>query len=158
MKILVRGGLYDTLRLCQLWAASCYAWVFEQGTGCLVVRGPEPPEEADVGSSCSCLSGVSLSPCVLPLEAPGPRAHIGRVFPFPHGETFIASHVFLYLPLHSKPTPCPLSPQYACGIEAEVVGKPSPEFFKSALQEMGLEAHQVGRPRELCVWRVGALT
>ncbi|XP_072828180.1 phospholysine phosphohistidine inorganic pyrophosphate phosphatase isoform X1 [Vicugna pacos] len=32
--------------------------------------------------------------------------------------------------------------EYACGIEAEVVGKPSPEFFKSALQEMGVEAHQ----------------
>lgn len=32
--------------------------------------------------------------------------------------------------------------EYACGIKAEVVGKPSPEFFKSALQEMGLEAHQ----------------
>ncbi|XP_021579048.2 phospholysine phosphohistidine inorganic pyrophosphate phosphatase isoform X2 [Ictidomys tridecemlineatus] len=32
--------------------------------------------------------------------------------------------------------------EYACGIEAEVVGKPSPEFFKSALQAMGVEAHQ----------------
>ncbi|KAK7824233.1 hypothetical protein U0070_001704 [Myodes glareolus] len=32
--------------------------------------------------------------------------------------------------------------EYACGIEAEVVGKPSPEFFKSALQAIGLEAHQ----------------
>ncbi|KAI4550725.1 hypothetical protein R6Z07F_018004 [Ovis aries] len=32
--------------------------------------------------------------------------------------------------------------EYACGIEAEVVGKPSPEFFKSALQEMGVEAHE----------------
>ncbi|XP_054437640.1 phospholysine phosphohistidine inorganic pyrophosphate phosphatase isoform X2 [Pteronotus mesoamericanus] len=32
--------------------------------------------------------------------------------------------------------------EYACGIEAEVVGKPSPEFFTSALQEMGVEAHQ----------------
>ncbi|KAM5321478.1 phospholysine phosphohistidine inorganic pyrophosphate phosphatase isoform 2-T2 [Glossophaga mutica] len=32
--------------------------------------------------------------------------------------------------------------EYACGIEAEVVGKPSPGFFKSALQEMGVEAHQ----------------
>ncbi|XP_012385395.2 phospholysine phosphohistidine inorganic pyrophosphate phosphatase isoform X2 [Dasypus novemcinctus] len=32
--------------------------------------------------------------------------------------------------------------EYACGIDAEVVGKPSPEFFKSALQEMGVEAHQ----------------
>ncbi|XP_041522453.1 phospholysine phosphohistidine inorganic pyrophosphate phosphatase isoform X1 [Microtus oregoni] len=33
--------------------------------------------------------------------------------------------------------------EYACGIEAEVVGKPSPEFFKSALQAIGVEAHQV---------------
>ncbi|XP_026968685.1 phospholysine phosphohistidine inorganic pyrophosphate phosphatase isoform X2 [Sagmatias obliquidens] len=32
--------------------------------------------------------------------------------------------------------------EYACGIEAEVVGKPSPEFFKSALREMRVEAHQ----------------
>ncbi|KAM9696016.1 phospholysine phosphohistidine inorganic pyrophosphate phosphatase-like [Dama dama] len=32
--------------------------------------------------------------------------------------------------------------EYACGIKAEVVGKPSPEFFKSALQEMGVEAHE----------------
>lgn len=93
-----------------------------------------------------------------PMEAPGPRAHIGRVFPFPQGETFTAGQVFIYLSLHSKPMLCPLSSQYACGIKAEVVGKPSPEFFKSALQEMGLEAHQVRRPRELCVWRVGALT
>nr|XP_036867091.1 phospholysine phosphohistidine inorganic pyrophosphate phosphatase isoform X2 [Manis javanica] len=32
--------------------------------------------------------------------------------------------------------------EYACGIKAEVVGKPSPEFFKSALKEMGVDAHQ----------------
>lgn len=32
--------------------------------------------------------------------------------------------------------------EYACGIKAEVVGKPSPEFFKSALQAIGVEAHQ----------------
>ncbi|XP_006880200.1 PREDICTED: phospholysine phosphohistidine inorganic pyrophosphate phosphatase [Elephantulus edwardii] len=32
--------------------------------------------------------------------------------------------------------------EYACGIEAEVVGKPSPEYFKLALQELGVEAHQ----------------
>ncbi|XP_004625647.1 phospholysine phosphohistidine inorganic pyrophosphate phosphatase [Octodon degus] len=32
--------------------------------------------------------------------------------------------------------------EYACGVEAEVVGKPSPEFFQSALQVMGVEAHQ----------------
>ena len=42
-------------------------------------------------------------------------------------------------------------PQYACGIEAEVVGKPSPEFFKSALQEMGVEAHEVSRLPPKCV-------
>uniref|UniRef100_G1QA72 Phospholysine phosphohistidine inorganic pyrophosphate phosphatase n=1 Tax=Myotis lucifugus TaxID=59463 RepID=G1QA72_MYOLU len=34
--------------------------------------------------------------------------------------------------------------EYACGVEAEVVGKPSPEFFRSALRELGVEAHQVG--------------
>lgn len=45
------------------------------------------------------------------------------------------------------PGPCLvlLFSQYACGIEAEVVGKPSPEFFKSALREMGVDASQVGR-------------
>ncbi|XP_006867529.1 PREDICTED: phospholysine phosphohistidine inorganic pyrophosphate phosphatase [Chrysochloris asiatica] len=32
--------------------------------------------------------------------------------------------------------------EYACGIEAEVVGKPSAQFFQSALQEMGVDAHQ----------------
>ncbi|KAK1333371.1 hypothetical protein QTO34_005754 [Cnephaeus nilssonii] len=32
--------------------------------------------------------------------------------------------------------------EYACGIEAEVVGKPSPEFFRSALRELGVEARQ----------------
>ncbi|XP_045883791.1 phospholysine phosphohistidine inorganic pyrophosphate phosphatase isoform X1 [Meles meles] len=32
--------------------------------------------------------------------------------------------------------------EYACGIEAEVVGKPSPEYFRSALKEMGVEAHE----------------
>ena len=42
--------------------------------------------------------------------------------------------------------PCPsVFPQYACGIEAELVGKPSPEFFKSALREMRVEAHQVSQ-------------
>uniref|UniRef100_A0A7N9CEJ3 Phospholysine phosphohistidine inorganic pyrophosphate phosphatase n=1 Tax=Macaca fascicularis TaxID=9541 RepID=A0A7N9CEJ3_MACFA len=40
--------------------------------------------------------------------------------------------------------------EYACGIKAEVVGKPSPEFFKSALQAIGVEAHQHPvRPREM---------
>uniref|UniRef100_A0A8D1ME61 Phospholysine phosphohistidine inorganic pyrophosphate phosphatase n=1 Tax=Sus scrofa TaxID=9823 RepID=A0A8D1ME61_PIG len=33
--------------------------------------------------------------------------------------------------------------EYACGIKAEVVGKPSPEFFKSALREMGVDASQL---------------
>ncbi|XP_008060699.1 phospholysine phosphohistidine inorganic pyrophosphate phosphatase isoform X2 [Carlito syrichta] len=32
--------------------------------------------------------------------------------------------------------------EYACGIKAEVVGKPSPEFFKSALRAIGVEAPQ----------------
>ncbi|XP_008844239.1 phospholysine phosphohistidine inorganic pyrophosphate phosphatase isoform X1 [Nannospalax galili] len=32
--------------------------------------------------------------------------------------------------------------EYACGVEAEVVGKPSPEFFKSALRAIRVEAHQ----------------
>lgn len=32
--------------------------------------------------------------------------------------------------------------EYACGIEAEVVGKPSPEYFQSALKEMGVEARE----------------
>ncbi|XP_021559478.1 phospholysine phosphohistidine inorganic pyrophosphate phosphatase isoform X1 [Neomonachus schauinslandi] len=32
--------------------------------------------------------------------------------------------------------------EYACGIEAEVVGKPSPEYFRLALKEMGVEAHE----------------
>uniref|UniRef100_F7I464 Phospholysine phosphohistidine inorganic pyrophosphate phosphatase n=1 Tax=Callithrix jacchus TaxID=9483 RepID=F7I464_CALJA len=35
--------------------------------------------------------------------------------------------------------------EYACGIKAEVVGKPSPEFFKSALQAIGVEAHQIAQ-------------
>ncbi|XP_053440131.1 phospholysine phosphohistidine inorganic pyrophosphate phosphatase isoform X2 [Nycticebus coucang] len=32
--------------------------------------------------------------------------------------------------------------EYACGVEAEVVGKPSPEFFNAALRAIGVEAHQ----------------
>ncbi|XP_003794121.1 phospholysine phosphohistidine inorganic pyrophosphate phosphatase [Otolemur garnettii] len=32
--------------------------------------------------------------------------------------------------------------EYACGVEAEVVGKPSPEFFSAALRAIGVEAHQ----------------
>ncbi|XP_044516281.1 phospholysine phosphohistidine inorganic pyrophosphate phosphatase [Gracilinanus agilis] len=32
--------------------------------------------------------------------------------------------------------------EYACDVQAEVVGKPAPEFFKAALKEMGLEAQQ----------------
>ncbi|XP_005637888.1 phospholysine phosphohistidine inorganic pyrophosphate phosphatase isoform X3 [Canis lupus baileyi] len=58
--------------------------------------------------------------------------------------------------------------EYACGIEAEVVGKPSPEYFRSALKEMAVEAHEthsIGQshmlrlpeitPKELCrsAWR-----
>ena len=56
-----------------------------------------------------------------------------------------------------KPTLCLSLLQYACGIQAEVVGKPSPEFFKSALREMGVEAHQVGRPQGAQVWQVWGL-
>jgi HAD superfamily hydrolase (TIGR01458 family) len=33
--------------------------------------------------------------------------------------------------------------EYAAGVEAEVVGKPSPAFFQLALREMGLEASRV---------------
>ncbi|XP_074088327.1 phospholysine phosphohistidine inorganic pyrophosphate phosphatase isoform X2 [Macrotis lagotis] len=32
--------------------------------------------------------------------------------------------------------------EYACDVQAEVVGKPAPEFFQAALKEMGLEAHE----------------
>ncbi|XP_049502579.1 phospholysine phosphohistidine inorganic pyrophosphate phosphatase isoform X1 [Panthera uncia] len=32
--------------------------------------------------------------------------------------------------------------EYACGIKAEVVGKPAPGYFQSALQEMGIESHE----------------
>ncbi|XP_074153222.1 phospholysine phosphohistidine inorganic pyrophosphate phosphatase isoform X1 [Sminthopsis crassicaudata] len=32
--------------------------------------------------------------------------------------------------------------EYACDIQAEVVGKPAPEFFQAALKEMGAEAHE----------------
>ncbi|XP_055962664.1 phospholysine phosphohistidine inorganic pyrophosphate phosphatase [Sorex fumeus] len=32
--------------------------------------------------------------------------------------------------------------EYACGIDAHVVGKPSPEFFQLALRELGVGAHQ----------------
>ena len=33
--------------------------------------------------------------------------------------------------------------QFACDIEAEVVGKPSPTFFKTALDDMGIAADKV---------------
>ncbi|KAJ3607685.1 hypothetical protein NHX12_024736 [Muraenolepis orangiensis] len=33
--------------------------------------------------------------------------------------------------------------EYACDVEAEVIGKPSPAFFNSVLRDMGLEPHQV---------------
>ncbi|XP_051838641.1 phospholysine phosphohistidine inorganic pyrophosphate phosphatase isoform X3 [Antechinus flavipes] len=32
--------------------------------------------------------------------------------------------------------------EYACDIQAQVVGKPAPEFFQAALKEMGTEAHE----------------
>lgn len=149
MKILVRGGLHDALRLCQLWATTPYAWVFEQVAGCLAVRGPEPPEQANVESSCSCLSDVSLGPWAC-------RHTLAAVSLFPQGEAFTAGRV---VTCHLSQTHAmSFSLQYACGIKAEVVGKPSPEFFKSALQELGVQANQVGRPQDLCVWRPGALT
>lgn len=60
----------------------------------------------------------------------------------------------VHLLLHSQPMLCPfVFCQYACGIEAEVVGKPSPEYFRSALKEMAVEAHEVGWPLSgVCVW------
>lgn len=36
-----------------------------------------------------------------------------------------------------------LFPQYACDLEAEVIGKPSPAFFQSVLNDMGLQPHEV---------------
>ena len=33
--------------------------------------------------------------------------------------------------------------QYACDIEARIVGKPSKSFFKTALKDMNLEPNQV---------------
>lgn len=33
--------------------------------------------------------------------------------------------------------------QYACDVKAEVFGKPSPLFFQSALNDMGLQPHEV---------------
>lgn len=33
--------------------------------------------------------------------------------------------------------------QYACDLEAEVIGKPSPMFFQSVLTDMGLQPHEV---------------
>lgn len=96
-------------------------------------------------------SGITMSQplrCVSRLLCPAPwrplahRCTLGQCSPGSPGGAFPAGRVLL---LHPKPTLCPLF-QYACGVEAEVVGKPSPDFFKSALQEMGVEAHQVGRP------------
>lgn len=37
-----------------------------------------------------------------------------------------------------------LLPKYACDVEAEVVGKPSPMFFQSVLADMGIQPSQVG--------------
>ncbi|XP_069374029.1 phospholysine phosphohistidine inorganic pyrophosphate phosphatase isoform X3 [Paralichthys olivaceus] len=33
--------------------------------------------------------------------------------------------------------------EYACDLEAEVIGKPSPMFFQSVLNDMGLQPHEV---------------
>ncbi|GAA6083164.1 phospholysine phosphohistidine inorganic pyrophosphate phosphatase isoform X1, partial [Tachysurus ichikawai] len=33
--------------------------------------------------------------------------------------------------------------EYACDLEAEVVGKPAPMFFQSVLNDMGLQPHEV---------------
>ena len=33
--------------------------------------------------------------------------------------------------------------QYACDITAQVVGKPSPDFFKAALNDLGLNPEEV---------------
>lgn len=35
--------------------------------------------------------------------------------------------------------------QYACDVQAEVVGKPSAEFFQSVLRDMDLQPHEVTR-------------
>ncbi|MBN3286918.1 LHPP phosphatase, partial [Polyodon spathula] len=43
--------------------------------------------------------------------------------------------------VYMKALACPVS-QYACDIEAEVVGKPAKMFFQSALADMDVEPHQ----------------
>ena len=95
-----------------------------------------------------------------PLEAPGYT--LGRFFLIPWGEDFTRPGIPPPRPLVPNPCCVPWSPthavslslpQYACGVEAEVVGKPSPEFFKSALQEMGVEAHEVSQLPPKCVPR-----
>lgn len=77
-------------------------------------------------------------------------AHLGH-FSLDSPEGGLRSSIRLWL--HPQPVLCPfLFSQYACGIEAEVVGKPSPEYFQSALKEMGVEAHEVGWSlRGVCV-------
>lgn len=40
--------------------------------------------------------------------------------------------------------------QYACDLKAEVIGKPSPTFFQSVLNDMGLQPHEVWSNRGLC--------
>ena len=35
--------------------------------------------------------------------------------------------------------------QYACDVEAEVIGKPSTMFFQSVLNDMGIQPHEVIR-------------
>ena len=95
-----------------------------------------------------------------PLEAPGYT--LGRFFLIPWGEDFTRPGIPPPRPFVPNPCCVPWSPthavslslpQYACGVEAEVVGKPSPEFFKSALQEMGVEAHEVSQLPPKCVPR-----
>lgn len=41
--------------------------------------------------------------------------------------------------------------QYACDLKAEVIGKPSPMFFQSALADMGLQPHEVCNNKRNCI-------
>lgn len=41
--------------------------------------------------------------------------------------------------------------QYACDLEAEVIGKPSSMFFQSVLNDMGLQPHEVCHNRWYCI-------
>lgn len=95
---------------------------------------------------------VSLSPSVLCLGGPWPRVHLqGTLSLIPQREAFGGGLTCGFV---LNPRCVLFSSQYACGIEAEVVGKPSPEYFQSALKEMGVEAHEVGRsPEGARVWK-----